>query len=107
MNYRKITAIIPSLSLDNVEKELIALGVPGMTVSKVHGYGDYRNYYAKDTMSDCSRVEIFTEVEKARQIVNTIARTVHQGMETDGVIAILPVEEFIHIREFSETNNDG
>lgn len=107
MKFRKVTAIIPSLSLDDVEKELIALGVPGMTVTKAHGLGEYRNYYAKDSMSDCSRVEVFIEAEKAKQIANTIAKAVHQGMSTDGIIAILPVEELIHIREFHETNNDG
>jgi len=106
MNYRKITAIIPTQSLDEVEKKLASIGVPGMTVTKVKGYGDYRNFYAKDTMSDCSRVEIFIEVDKAKQIVNAIASTVHQGMNTNGVIAILPVEEFMHIREFKEDKNN-
>ena len=102
MKYRKVTAIIPSLSLDEVEKELMSIGVPGMSVTKVHGYGDYRNFYTKDSMTDCARIEIFTEEPQARQIATTIARKVHQGMSTDGVIAILPVEDFMHIREFKE-----
>jgi len=105
--YRKVTAIIPALSLDEVEKELMALGVPGMSVTKVHGYGDYRNFYAKDSMTDCARIEIFTDAHQARNIVTTIAEKVHQGMSTDGVIAILPVEDFMHIRDFKEVNNDG
>ncbi len=106
MKYRKVTAIIPSLSLDDVEKELLTLGVPGMTVTKAHGMGEYRNYYAKDSMSDCSRVEVFIEAEKAKRIADTIAKVVHQGLSSDGVIAILPVEEFMHIREFIEVSND-
>ncbi|NIT61075.1 MAG: P-II family nitrogen regulator, partial [Aliifodinibius sp.] len=52
MKFKKITAIFPSLELDNVEKELIEIGVPGMTISKTHGFGEYRNYYAKDSMTD-------------------------------------------------------
>lgn len=107
MNFRKVTAIIPALSLEEVEKELVAMGVPGMSVTKVHGYGDYRNFYTKDSMTDCARIEIFTETEKARSIANAIAAKVHQGMSTDGVIAILPVEDFMHIREFNEVKNDG
>lgn len=106
MKYRKVTAIIPSLTLVEVEKALMGLGVPGMSVSKVHGYGEYRNYYSNDTMSDCARIEIFTEAEKAKPIANEIASIVHQGLSTDGVIAILPVEEFMHIREFEEVTND-
>lgn len=107
MKHLKVTAIIPSLTLDEVEKALIAIGVPGMSVTKVHGYGEYRNYYSEDTMSDCARIEIFIAAEKATLIAKTIANTVHQGMSTDGVIAIMPVEEFMHIRDFHEENHDG
>lgn len=102
MKYRKVIAIIPKLTLAEVEKELTVIGVPGMTVSKVQGYGHYRNYYTNDTMSNYSQIEIFVEAEKARNIANKIANTVHQGMGTDGIIAIMPVEELIHIQEFSE-----
>ncbi len=101
MNYRKVTAIIPTFSLDAVEKALLDIAVPGMTVTKARGMGEYRNYYAKDSMSDCSRVEVFIDSENAKEVANTIAKAVHQGMSTDGVIAILPVDEFIHIREYS------
>lgn len=102
MKYRKVTAIFPSLELDKVEQALIGIGVPGMTVSKTHGFGEYRNYYARDSMTDCVRVEIFTDADKAGEIVTTIARTVHQGASRDGIIAVLPVEDLLHIREFKE-----
>lgn len=102
MNFRKVTAIFPSLELDKVEHALIGIGVPGMTVSRTHGFGEYRNYYARDTMTDCVRVEIFTEADKADEIARTIARTVHQGASRDGIIAVLPVEDLLHIREFKE-----
>ncbi|MDH5444968.1 MAG: P-II family nitrogen regulator [Gammaproteobacteria bacterium] len=107
MNYRKVTAIIPSMSLDETEQALLAIGVKGMTITKVHGLGEYRNYYSRDNLSDCGRIEIFTEQENARHIAETIARTVHQGLSSDGVIAILPVEDFIHISEFEEVSHDG
>ena len=102
MKFRKITAVFPSLALDKVEKELIGVGVAGMTISKTHGFGEYRNYYARDSITDCVRVEIYTEVDKANEIVKTIARTVHHGLDSDGIIAVLPVEDVLHIRDFSE-----
>lgn len=102
MKFCKVTAIFPNLVLTDVEKNLVALGVGGMTVSKAYGFGEYRNFYAKDWMSDCARVEVFTDAEKVNEIVSAIARTVRQGLTSDGVIAVLPVERFIHIREFSE-----
>ena len=102
MKYRKVTAIIPQISLEQVEEELLAINIPGMTVSKAHGMGDYRNYYTNDYMSNCSRLEVFIEADKAKLVAKTIARTVHQGMSSDGVIAILPVEEFMHIKDYTE-----
>lgn len=101
MKYRKVTAIFSSLELDKVEKELIKIDVSGMTISKTHGFGEYRNYYARDFMTDCVRVEIFTEADKANEIADTIARTVHHGLNSDGIVSVLPVQDFIHIREFS------
>ncbi len=103
MRYRKVTAMFPSNSLKQVEDELLAIGVPGMTISKTHGMGDYRNYFIDDSMIDCSRLEVFIEVERARVVADTIARTVHQGLASDGIIAILPVEEFMHIKDFKES----
>lgn len=98
----KVTAIFSTLDLDKVEDALTGVGVAGMTVSKVHGRGKYRNYYAKDTMADWSRAEIFAEADRAEDIVKTIARTVHKGLDSDGIIAVLPVEDLLHIRDFKE-----
>lgn len=104
--HQKVTAIIPSLTLGEVSKALSAHGVPGMTVIKVRGFGDYRNFYSRDNMTDCARIEIFAELDNTKNIVNIIAKTVHQGMSTDGVIAITPVDEFMHIQDYSEENDD-
>ena len=102
MKFAKVTAIFPSLELDKVEKELIGIGVPGMTISKTHGFGEYRNYYNKDSMTDCVRIEIFTGVDNVDKIVKTIARAAHHGLDSDGIVSVLPVEDVLHIRDFSE-----
>lgn len=106
MNYRKITAIFPDPSLKMVEQRLMEIGVPGMSVSKTHGFGEYRNFYSTDCMTDCIRVEVFSEADKADEIANAIMGAVHQGMSTDGIVAILPVEKLLHIREFEETKKE-
>jgi len=99
MKYRKVTAIIPDMMLEPVEQSLVALGIPGMTVSKARGFGAYRNYYTKDYLSDCVRVEVFSESDRAHEIADAIARAAHRGTVSDGVIAITPVEDFIHIHQ--------
>lgn len=101
MSYRKVTAIFPDSDLEKVEKALLAHGVPGTTVSRIHGFGEYRNYFTNDLMVDCMRIEIFIDADKANEIATTIARAVHSGVRGDGIVAILPVDEFWHIREFA------
>ena len=102
MSYRKITAMFPEMVLQNVEKGLMALGVSGMTVSKVHGVGEYRNFYTKDCMTDCVRIEVFVALDQADEVANSIMRAAHQGLSSDGVVAVQPVEKFMHINEFTE-----
>ena len=106
MEYRKVSAIIPTLSLEKVEKALLESGVPAVCVCKVHGYDDYKNYFANDVMSDSSRVDVIVSKDRSREIVKVIATAAHQGMNSDGVIAVVPVEEFLRIRDFNEENYD-
>ena len=98
----KVTAIFSSLELEKVEGALRAIGVSGLTVSKVRGFGEYRNYYAEDTMADWVRAEIFEEAGRAEKIVKTIARTVHKGLDSDGFVAVLPVDDLLPIRDFKD-----
>ena len=47
MNFRKIVAIIRTDSLENVEAALKAKHVPGVSVTKVKGYGEYANFFTR------------------------------------------------------------
>jgi len=106
MNYKKISALIPSINLDDVEKALLENGAPIVSVGTIRGYDDYHNYFAKDSMSDGTRVDVLVEEEKVPMIINAIAKVTHQGMSTDGVIAVIPVDKLIHIRDYKEEDYD-
>lgn len=53
-------------------------------------------------MSEWVRVELITEQEKVKDIVDKIAHAAYEGIESDGMIAIEMVDEFIPIKEFKE-----
>lgn len=106
MTYKRISALIPSISLEGVQKVLMENGAPVVSISKIHGYDDYRNYFAKDAMSDCARVDIFVEENRVKTIINAVAKVTQQGMSTDGVIAVMPVDNFIRIRDYKEEDYD-
>ena len=98
MRFRKVTAIIRPDSLEKVEKALQALSVPGVSVTKVKGYGEYANFYTPDWMLTHARVEVFIGQHRAEEVARAIMDAAHSGMEGDGIIAVLPVEAVYHIR---------
>jgi len=106
MEYRKITAIIENQRLEAVERRLEEVGVGGVTVSKVKGYGDYRNFYTRDWMTSHSRIEIFTDAGRADEIARAIMDAAHTGLSGDGIVVVLPVERVYRIRTKAEATPD-
>lgn len=100
MEFRKVTAIIQAGVLEKVEKGLQKIGVRGISVTKVKGFGEYANFYSRDWMISVShvRIEIFTEKAKVKAIVNAILEAAHLGIPGDGIVAVLPVEQIFRVR---------
>ncbi len=97
-DYRKVTAILPIDQLERVESALQDIQVRGVSVSRVKGYGEYTDFFARDWLADYARLEIFTGVERAQQIVDAILAAASTGTEGDGIVAVLPVERVWRIR---------
>jgi nitrogen regulatory protein P-II 1 len=102
MELRKVTAIIRSDTLDRVEERLQNIGVKGLTVTNVKGFGEYANFFTHTWLVAHSRIEIFTEKTRAEQIANAIIQAAHTGGSGDGIVVILPVEKIFRIRTKTE-----
>lgn len=102
MELRKVTAIIRADALETVERRLQELRVKGISVTHVMGYGEYANFYRRDWMCRHARIEIFTDRERARQIVDAIMEAAQAGGPGDGIVAVLPVEAAFRIRDRKE-----
>lgn len=102
MNYRKVTAIFRIELLEKVEEKLQELGVKGLSVSRVKGYGEYADFYSKDWLTTHARIEIFLEEKRAEVTAQAIMDAASLGMEGDGIVAILPVEKLYRIRTKTE-----
>ena len=59
MDYRKVTAIIRRDVLEKVELKLQEMGVRGISVTRVKGYGEYLDFYFRDWLVSLARIEIF------------------------------------------------
>jgi nitrogen regulatory protein P-II 1 len=106
MNIKLITAIFPRDRLEAVEKTLQAIGVERVDVSKVRGYGEYRNFYARDWMIDEVKLDIFTRTDEVESITTAIMDGAHTGEPGDGIVAVVPIEKFYLIRTRSEATPD-
>jgi len=102
MDYSKITAIIRTLKLEAVERSLQKIGVKGISISRVKGYGEYKNYFRRDFMVSHVRIEIYSSASKVEEIVQAIMEAAHSGLAGEGIIAITPVQRIYRIRTRAE-----
>lgn len=94
MTYKKITAVVRCTELADVERALQEAGVKGLMMTHVRGYGEHANFYRDDWTVKHARMEIFLDVGEVARVVSII-----KGAACSGIVAVLPVEEFHHIRE--------
>ena len=100
-----VSAIIKPFKLEEVREALSGIGVTGLTVSEVKGFGRqkgqteiYRgaeyvvNYLPK------VRVEVVVKADLVEQVVETIQQTASTGKIGDGKIFVSPVEKVVRIR---------
>ena len=102
---KKIEAIVKPFKLDEVKNALTKIGVQGMTMTEVVGFGrqkghteTYRGAEYKTDFLPKSKIEIFVTDELVTQVVETIERAAKTGKIGDGKIFLFPVEEVIRIR---------
>ncbi len=108
-----ITAIIKPFKLDEVREELTKLGVQGLTVTEVKGFGrqkGHREIYrgAEYAISFVPKIKIEVAVtsDLADSVVQTITNTAKSGQVGDGKIFVMDLEHVVRIRT-GETDNEA
>jgi nitrogen regulatory protein P-II 1 len=102
---RKIEAIIKPFKLDEVKEALHAIGIQGMTVSEVKGFGRQKGHtelyrgaeYVVDFLPKI-KLEIAVGDELVDKAVAAIANAANSGRIGDGKIFVLPLDDVIRIR---------
>ncbi len=102
---KKVEAVIRHFKLEEVKDALIEVGVHGMTVSEVRGFGrqkGQKEHYrgAEYTVDFLPKVklEVAVPAESAREVIETILRTARTGQMGDGKIFVTELDELIRIR---------
>ena len=102
---KKIEAIIKPFKLDDVKEALVKVGIQGMTISEVKGFGRQKGHtelyrgaeYVVDFLPKV-KIEILVVDEQAAAVADTILAVARTGRIGDGKIFILSVDEAIRIR---------
>ena len=102
---KKIEAIIKPFKLDDVKEALSEIGIYGMTVTEVNGYGRQKGHkeiyrgaeYVVDFVPKI-KLEIVVSDERAEEATQTVRNAANSGKIGDGKIFIIPVEEVIRVR---------
>ncbi|KAF0210851.1 MULTISPECIES: P-II family nitrogen regulator [Methylocystis] len=108
-----VTAIIKPFKLDEVRDALTNIGVHGLTVTEVKGYGRQKGHTeiyrgAEYAISFLPKLKIEVAVDAAlvEQVIQAISNTARTGQIGDGKIFVTPLERAIRIRT-GETDTDA
>ena len=102
---KKIEAIIKPFKLDEVKEALNEIGIQGMTITDVKGYGRQKGHkeiyrgaeYVVDFIPKI-KIEIIVDTPMADQVVEKIREAANTGKLGDGKIFIIPVEDVVRVR---------
>ena len=102
---KKIEAIIKPFKLDDVKEALNGIGIKGMTLTEVKGYGRQKGHteiyrgaeYVIDFLPKL-KIEIIVSSKQVEQVVDTIVAAAQTGKIGDGKIFVLPVENVVRVR---------
>ncbi len=110
---KKIETIIKPFKLDDLKEAMAGIGVQGMTVSEVKGYGRqkghkeiYRGAEYEVAFVPKVKVEIVVDESIVDTVVAAILKSVQTGKIGDGKIFVLPMEQVCRIRT-GETGTDA
>jgi len=100
-----IIAVIKPFKLDEVRDALTRIGIHGMTVTEVKGYGRQKGHmeiyrgaeYAINFLPKL-RIEVAIASEQLEQVMDAIASAAKTGLIGDGKIFVLPLEHAVRIR---------
>ncbi len=106
---KKIEAIIKPFKLEDVKEAVLKLGVSGLTISEVKGFGRQKGHkeiyrgaeYVVDFLPKM-KLEVAVSSDLVPKVIETINENAHTGEIGDGKIFILPLEKAIRIRTGEE-----
>lgn len=102
---KQITAIVKPFKLDEVREALSELGVTGLTVAEVKGFGRQKGHtelyrgaeYVVDFLPKI-RIDVVVQADRVEMLIEAIIKAAYTGKIGDGKIFVSPIEQAVRIR---------
>jgi len=109
---KKVECIIKPFKLDDVKAALSDMGIPGMTVSEVRGFGRQKGHtelyrgaeYQIDFIPKV-KIEVVVKEEQVPEVIEAVKKEACTGRIGDGKIFVLPVDKAVRIRTGEEDDD--
>lgn len=98
MSINRITAIVPPQVLGPLEDRLRELGVPGITVEPVRGYGEHPNFFSPDLMREHLRLILYCRGAMTGTIVDAIAGCMQHCQAPTGILSVETIARLVDLR---------
>ena len=98
MRFKYVVAIVLPGLVPPLELKLQNLGVDGITLTRVKGFGEYKNFFSKDWLNEYTKVEILAEESKVDALLDTLQDLAIGA----GIVAVVSVDRFLHLRTGTE-----
>lgn len=95
MAFKYVIAILQPEVIPVLETRLSRIGVAGITLTRVKGFGDYKNFFSRDWLTDHAKAELFVEEARVGALLDVLREITNEA--AGGVAAVCPLEHFVHL----------
>lgn len=97
-----VVAIVPPRAVDALERKLRTVGIGGITLTGVKGFGEYKNFFFSDRLSDHTKIEIFAQESQVEELFSVLMEIAASDVPGARIAAVMSVEKFLHLRTGAE-----
>jgi nitrogen regulatory protein P-II 1 len=95
MAFKYVIAILQPEVIVALEAQLSRIGVGGITLTRVKGFGDYKNFFSRDWATDHTKAELFVDEARVAALLDLLRQVTNAA--APGVVAVVPVDSFHHL----------
>lgn len=98
MAFKYVIAILRPEVVPLLEPRLTRIGVGGITLTPVKGFGNYKNFFSDDWLTEHAKAELFVDEAHLGALLDLLRETPSSDVPGTGVVAVMPVDDFFHLR---------